>query len=295
MASYGRPSLPFASPYRSKFSLRIVKSLVLFAYKKYNYQVRNDLLLSNLLNDGRRNVILIVNFQRLQKFHVSQHLLRRSPIVLYHASRSRGIGLSLGFNPFHDTNGFHDKFNGWRWVLWMRKSNIADSKNIWIARQLSIHCDSQSSQSIQSQSRQSNQARALQMVFPRASERPSKQQTHSLSQRQKSINFRGIPVRPRSRIIGAFSSPELYDNMKKRRALGSRQIRGLWKIVSLVMEHCDMPLMNLTQNDWNSSLSEHRVKFHCFISSSCWPTRFLSNNAKEVTKYVRVQGLRFTW
>ena len=77
----------------------------------------NNLLLSDLFNNGGWNVVLVINFQRLQEFHVSQHLLRRTPVVFHHSSRARGIRLSFGFEAFHDTYSFHDQLHCSRWVL----------------------------------------------------------------------------------------------------------------------------------------------------------------------------------
>lgn len=109
------------------------------------------------------------------------------------------------------------------------------------------------------------------MVFPRASERPSKQQTHSLSQRQKSINFRGIPVRPRSRIICAFSSPELYVNMKKRRALRSRQLRGNVTLRYAIYEHYTERLKQLAQRAQSSISFFHfkQLLTNAILESQC--------------------------
>ena len=77
----------------------------------------NNLLLSDLFNNGGWNVVLVINFQRLQEFHVSQHLLRRTPVIFHHSSRARGIRLSFGFEAFHDTYSFHDQLHCSRWVL----------------------------------------------------------------------------------------------------------------------------------------------------------------------------------
>ena len=74
-------------------------------------------LLSDLFNNGGWNVILVVNFQGLQEFQVSKHLLWWAPEVLHHASRARRIWFSLGFYSFHNTNSFHDQLHSCRGIL----------------------------------------------------------------------------------------------------------------------------------------------------------------------------------
>ena len=163
----------------------------------------------------------------------------------------------------------------------MRKSNI-DTLKIFELPDNSVQCDSQSSQSIQ--------ARVLQMVFSRASEGNK----HIPCPRGK---MRSIFDGFRSELEAVSSAPS------RRQSFTATRKKKLWDhdnyaVIEnsfLAMVHCDMLFLRQTQNDWNGSLSEHRVQFHSLISSSYWPTRFLSNNAKEVTEYVRVQGLSFTW
>ena len=63
------------------------------------------------------NVIFVEFTQRIQEIHVSQQLLRWSPIIGYLFPRSRWIVNPIRFQIFHDTDGRHDKSDTWRWTL----------------------------------------------------------------------------------------------------------------------------------------------------------------------------------
>ena len=72
----------------------------------FGLKLFRQVLIRNRFDCWPGNIILIVGFQRVKKFHIAQFFLRRAPVVLGHLTI--GAGFTLGLDALHDTYSLQD-------------------------------------------------------------------------------------------------------------------------------------------------------------------------------------------